>query len=420
MHKPLFALILSLCAPAVFAGTNVTVSLKQSAAYTREHNPDLAAARMRIAEAKGRLLGAGRLSNPELGIEFNTDRKGRENTVSVTFDQRFPVTARLRLEKRLSRQQVRAAELEVIEQERLIIAETQALLVKLISVGEQRTLRQHQVKLAQELSSFASDRAEKGEISPLDAAQAQVDSQRLILEARKLESERVALLGEVKPKLGISATSTLTVSDTLPVPVMPKDASWQGRPDFQLAQTREESSLTEVKLAEAAKWSDFSAGLMWDGERTEGVQSMERTGFFGVRVSLPLPFWNRNQGEIAEKNAAATRASLETKALVAGITNQVIAAREEMATNAQLANETRNKLLPLVEQQTNKLEEAYATGQTDLLTILRAREQKLQLEAATLEATRDFHLARIRYEAATAQHAQAPKPARPANSRSRK
>jgi cobalt-zinc-cadmium efflux system outer membrane protein len=86
-----------------------------------------------------------------------------------------------------------------------------------------------------------------------------------------------------------------------------------------------------------------------------------------------------------------------------------------MQASHDLARETRDKLLPLVIEQTGKLEKAYESGQTDLLTILRAREQRLQLEAAALDAVRDFHLARIRYEAAIGKHAPAtpaPKPTR--------
>jgi cobalt-zinc-cadmium efflux system outer membrane protein len=124
-------------------------------------------------------------------------------------------------------------------------------------------------------------------------------------------------------------------------------------------------------------------------------------------VSIPLPFWNKNEGEIAEKNAAALRASLETRALAATIANETAAAREEMDANVKLATETKNTLLPLVLQQTDRLETAYKSGQTDLLTVLRAREQRLQLESAVLDATRDFHLARIRYEAAVGKHAPA-------------
>jgi cobalt-zinc-cadmium efflux system outer membrane protein len=72
-----------------------------------------------------------------------------------------------------------------------------------------------------------------------------------------------------------------------------------------------------------------------------------------------------------------------------------------MQAHADLARETRDTLLPLVMEQTSKLEKAYESGQTDLLTVLRARDQRLQLEAAALDAVRNFHLARIRYEAAT-------------------
>lgn len=407
MYKSLLLAFL-LGAPAAFAGKTVSVSLTQSADYTRQNNPDLAAARLRIDEAKGRLLGSGRLSNPEVGFSMNGDRRGREGTVGVSFDQRFPVTARLRLEKHLSRQLVDTAELEIREMERLIIADTQALMVRLLAIDQQRALRDQQSALAQKLSSFASDRANKGEISPLDAAQAQVDSQRLLLESRKLEAEKVSLLGEVKPKLGIPAEDNLTVTGGLPAAAMPAKTYWGARPDYQLARTKEAAAQTEIDLAKARKWNDISAGLVADIEREEGYRSgLENTGFIGFRVSVPLPFWNKNEGEIAEKQAAATRANLETKALVSGITNQIEATRAEMAANAQLANETRTKLLPLVVEQTNKLEKAYETGQADLLTILRAREQKLLLEAAALDATRDFHLARIRYEAATAKHAPA-------------
>jgi cobalt-zinc-cadmium efflux system outer membrane protein len=74
-----------------------------------------------------------------------------------------------------------------------------------------------------------------------------------------------------------------------------------------------------------------------------------------------------------------------------------------MEANAGLVSDTRDKLLPLVIEQTNKLEKAYESGQSDLLTVLRAREQRLQLEAAALDAIRDFHLAKIRYESAIGQ-----------------
>jgi cobalt-zinc-cadmium efflux system outer membrane protein len=127
----------------------------------------------------------------------------------------------------------------------------------------------------------------------------------------------------------------------------------------------------------------------------------ERTGFLGFRISIPLPFWNRNEGEIAEKAAAAERARLESEALAMQINGEAGTARKEMEANASIVRETRDSLLPLAAQQAAELQKAYETGQAELLSVLRAREQGLQLESAALNAERDFHLARIRYESAT-------------------
>jgi cobalt-zinc-cadmium efflux system outer membrane protein len=134
---------------------------------------------------------------------------------------------------------------------------------------------------------------------------------------------------------------------------------------------------------------------------------LERTPFFGFRLSLPLPFWNKNEGKVQEKHAAAQRVRLETRALANAIQNEAAAARADMEAQLKLASDTKEKLLPLVLQQTERLEKAYESGQTDLLTVLRARDQRLQLEATVLNALRDYHLARVRYEAAigtTPQH----------------
>ena len=47
------------------------------------------------------------------------------------------------------------------------------------------------------------------------------------------------------------------------------------------------------------------------------------------------------------------------------------------------------------------LRDAYSTGQTPLQDVLRARDRHLALERQRIEALREFHLARIRYRAAT-------------------
>lgn len=393
MLRP-FVLILFLSGAVTASG--LTLSLESIPGRVRSFHPSLKAARLAVEEARGRQLGAGRWSNPSVGLEAQNESRVSPGAVTFSLDQSFPLTRRLGLEKQLSSQLVVAAEHEVKDAERRLIAEARELAVKMLALDKQRALREQQTALAQKLSDFAKDRAGAGELSPLDAAQAQVDAQRLRSDARRIETELVSLRGQLKPMLGLAPGDTLTLGGELPPMKLPASSPWQRRADYQLAQTKIVAAQTEADLAKAKRWQDVSAGIFAAREK----QDAEHTGFAGFRISLPLPLWNRNQGEIAEKAASAERARLESEALASQISNEAYTARQEMEANAALVRDTRDKLLPLVIEQTNKLEKAYETGQTDLLTVLRARDQRLQLEAAALDATRDFHLARIRYEAA--------------------
>lgn len=400
--------LLILCSYASNASA-LTVSFNDVAPRVRGHHPSLKAARMAVEEARGRRLGAGRLSNPSMGVEFQNESRVSPRSTTFSIDQSFPITRRLSLEKRLTTQLVGAAELEVRDVERKLIGEAQTLVVQLISLNQQRELRKKQTELATKLSEFVKSRANAGELSLLDAAQAQVDAQRLLVEARRLQNESVSLLGTLKPMLGLSPSDSLTISgDVLAITIPGYVTGWTQRADYQLAQTRIAAAQTDTALAKARKYQDISAGFFAAREQQDvSSRQTERTGFVGFRISLPLPFWNRNQGEIAEKTASAERARLESEALGQMIVSEADTARKEMVANADLAKETRDRLLPMVIEQTAKLEKAYESGQADLLTILRAREQRLQLEAAALDSVRDFHLARIRYEAAVGKHAPA-------------
>lgn len=397
MHRSFIAFsLLFICtsAPAV------TLPLSGIATRVRTHHPMLKAARLVIEEARGRQLGSGRLANPTFETSFQNESKASPRTALFAIDQAFPLTKRLSLEKQLTSQLVTAAELEVLDAERRFIAEARSHAIKMLALEKQRALRQQQTELAHKLSDFAKGRAEKGELSPLDAGQAQVDAQRLLLESRRLENERISILGTLKPMLGVAPGESIVISGDLPALVMPGVMSWQRRADYQMAQTKTQAAQTDAALAKSKRMQDVSAGFFSAQEKQQGVN----TGYVGFRISIPLPFWNRNQGEIAEKNATVERQRLEVEALGKQIASEADTARKEMQANADLVRETRDKLLPLVQEQTQKLEKAYESGQTDLLTVLRARDQRLQLEAAALDAMRDFHLARIRYEAAVGTH----------------
>lgn len=380
-----------------------TLDLDRAPGYALAHNPTLAAARLRIEEARGRLRGAGRLTNPELDVEFSQNTRMPERSLAVAITQRFPLTARLRMEKAVSQAQLAAAEAEVRDAERRLIAEVRTAAVKLLALRAQREIRRQQLANSRDQTEFVLRRVAAGEASSAEVALLDLEGRQLTVEMLQLDAARAALAGELRLLLGVSADEAVEISGTLPPPgVVPgKGVAGNERADLEAARHSAEAARQTIGLAKARKWEDVGVGLTAGGERTEDApEGFSNDTFLGLKLSVPLPIWNRNEGAIAEATAAAARVGQEADALAFNIRNEAEAARGEMAALAKLLAEMDDGLLPKAAQVEEQLRTSYGTGQTPLTEVLRARARRLELTQVRVDALRDFHLARVRYDSA--------------------
>jgi len=394
-----------LTATALHAEPGLVVTLSGVGDRVRAQNPDLAAARLRIREALGRMNQSGRLANPELEAGFEHDPRMRDRKFEVGFTQRFPITGRLALEKQVTMTEYKASEAEVREVERRIIAEAREAVVKVLAIRQRRDLLGEQAKLSTEFSTFLSDIAAKGEGSPLDAGQAKLEAASLAVEMRQLDAAEAAAAGELKPLLGMQSGEPIHVSGGLPSPVLPAAGSDPSRrPDFKVARLEAVAAGQGVALEQAKRYDDVEAGLFAAAERTEDApEGYDKEALVGLRFKIPLPLWNKNEGAIEEAEARKERKELEAVALGRSIRLEAEAARGEMAEWSKLLGELEGTLLPLAEEQAAAAEDAFRKGQGEIQTVFRNREKRLQLSAARLDALREFHLARVRHEAALGQ-----------------
>jgi cobalt-zinc-cadmium efflux system outer membrane protein len=391
-----------LMASPILAQTSVVVTLSSVGDRIRSQNPDLAAARLRIREAVGRMNQSGRLANPDLESSFEHNTAFREGKFEVGFSQRFPVTDRLRLEKDLSATELQSAEAEVREVERRIAASAREAVVKVLATRQRRGLLTEQVALSKQFAGFLSEIAAKGEGSVIDAGQAKLEATSLAMEIRQLDAAEVSLLGELKPLLGMKPGESLSVGGILPEPSLPPaGADPSSRPDFQVAKLEARAAAQGVALEQARRFDDVEGGLFAAAERTEDApEGFENEAIIGLRFKVALPFWNKNEGMIEEAEAKKERKEMEAVALAGNIRLEAEAARAEMAEWAKMIREINGTLMPLAEEQSTLAETTYREGQGEIQSVLRSREKRLQLAAARLDALREFNLARVRYEAA--------------------
>ena len=385
------------------AASAVTLSLDATPAYAVTHNPQLAAARLRIDEARGRLRQAGRFANPTIESEYRQNVRTSENSFEVGFTQKFPLTGRLRLEKAVSAAELAAAEAEVRNAARLLAAEVRTTAVQLLALRARHALTEKQLSNSRELTDFMTQRARLGEAPATDAQQVDLEAAQLTADLLRLDAERSALTATLRPLLGVPPHAAVEITGTL---AEPNPTDWRGppgeRPDFTAAQRQADAAQQQAALAKAQRWEDLEVGLLAGTDRSEDApDGLQRDTMVGLHFSLPLPFWNRNEGRIAETAAAALRTRQEVDALASRLAAETVGTRAELRALAKLAVQLDAVLLPKSAQIETQLRSAYSTGQAALTEVLRARDQRLQLRRHQLDALRDYHLALTRHAATT-------------------
>jgi len=400
-----------LCALSSFVGCFViaTASLRaeppvaadEAVELALSKNPELAAARMVIAEAEARTRTTGRLTNPELTGEVASgqDFEGR---VAVGITQPFPLTGRLRFERELSAVELEMARLEIKDRERQLKAAVRKAFYDLVAARAAISLVAQQADLAASFAKVIADGVGQGFGSSLDAQQAQLATEVARAKSVSLRSEEVAALARLNVLIGRPSDTLLRTESTLNLPkTIPANRTMRERADLQLAETAVRGGAAQVSLAKASRWEDLGVGVFVEGERfRDEPEGIEPEALVGLQFNIPLPLWQNGSGKVAEMEAAQARKTATLDALRFSARNEALTAHAILSVRFRSAAEMQATLVPAAKKQVTDAEAAYLRGELDITTVFRTREQLVEVEAASLEARKNYFAAYAEWLAA--------------------
>ncbi|MCB1095992.1 MAG: TolC family protein [Verrucomicrobiae bacterium] len=370
-------------------------------------NLDLRSAYHEIEMARGRLIQAGRWPNPELEIDAATDRafnNSGEHRLGVAFTQAFPVTGRLRLAKEVSRVDVAQALAEIRDRERLLIAETQHAYVSVVAAGEQLSTIREARSLNESLVVVSTRRFENAEVSKEEINLAKLQVQASKKEEQLAVATYEAELTKLKLVLGMNAELPLAVQKRLAAlsGVIVSSERVSFRPDLRRLELAINRGGSERELAKAERWEDIKVGIGVDSERRlDEPAGLETDRAVGIRLSIPLPLFNRNEGRIAEAEAGMRKAADEYAAKSLTIASEIHLASKWRDRYTEILAEFEKETLPLIGDTAKLLQDAYAQGTADISDAIRAQEQGLELRRSYLEALMNRLGAEIDLQSAT-------------------
>lgn len=379
------------------------LTLSSVAKRVQANNPQLRAASLRLKEAQAHITQSGLLSNPELGVGMNKSIPGSEGGMAVSFSQRFPITNRLSLEKRISRQQYEIAKEEIHTARKNLTTEAQLIAIEILHTRERIKQLEAQTKLLDSFASFIDQAAARGELSSLEANQVKVEAATLRSKQAQLSGRDEILNNQLKSFLGMRANTPLMLSGSLPIAQLPKHSlSLNARPEYRAKLLEIEQSKEAIALAKANRYQDIEASAFGAVKREEDApDGIETEGEVGVELTIPLQLYNKNAGNIEAARARASRSLLEKNALALEINQQASNQRSEMQNWLNQSHKLSSTLIPLADKNAKQLETAYRNGQAPFTSVLTARQQQLELQSQNVDNLEAFHKARVRYFSAT-------------------
>ena len=375
--------------------------------YALDHNRELAAATLGAEAARGRVEQAGLRANPALEAGAQTDLL-TGNTGARRFDfgltQAIPLGNRLREAQAVARVGITAASANYANRQRLLVGEIAQSFVELFSLDRQVTLRDRLIEVGRRLLELSRARAKVGEVSSLEVNASALELAKLEQERAGLLAERVNRVQRLKPLLGLAPGEPLEITGDLESLLSSLTASADGdqstwnRPDLRTARLAIERVEAEQRVAHAEVRGDITVGATYGYERGP---TGDADHLLGVKMSIPLPVRNKNQGRLRELRAERTKAQREVEALELAVASEVAAARQRTVQFQKILDGYRTAVLPLGEAAERELVAAYQQGQVPLFQVVQSQQQRLALETGALEARAAYARAVAELQTAT-------------------
>lgn len=383
--------------PARVPGQPLSLSdLREMAA---QMNPTLAQASAEIESGRGVLLQAGLYPNPQVGYLNNSADPSRAQQSNGAFlSQEFVTANKLGLAKTWQAYDVERISWEAEAQRQRVLNDIAIRFYEVLGAQEAVAVATELESIAAEGLAGAKALMESGEGSKNDVLQAEIQLETVRMSKQDAIFRQEAAWGQLASMIGDPHLPLSAVVGTLDgdVPELDFDQRWQvllaNSPQILAAQALIDHSRAEYNLNRAQVVPNVTVQTVI--QRDNALQATEAS----TLVSLPVPIFNRNQGNIRRAEAEIQVAATELDRTRLVLHDLLADSFRRYRTSRLQVVRFRAKVLPNAEQSLKIVSDGYKTGERSFLEVLTARQTYFQTRLAYVEALAEVHKVLVEIE----------------------
>jgi cobalt-zinc-cadmium efflux system outer membrane protein len=368
----------------------------QAIAAALARNPELRVGEFELRASEGRIRQAGLRPNPELALELENFAGSGDTSGTDVLETTLTLSQVVELGgKRERRQRVASYGHEALTLERRmrrldVLAEVTRRYLEVVLAQERLALSQTALDLAGQTFSVMTRRVEAARSPSAEQTRAAIARTRSRLNRARalqdLEGARVqlaAMWGEDQARF------TTAVADLYALPAMEAIDTLALRlvrsPDFLHYGAEERLREAELQLAQARARPSLKL--------TAGLRRLEESDDNAViaGVSLPLPLFDRRQGERIEGRSRVEKTEAERSAALVKARATLFALHGELRVARAEVEALRGELLRQAQRALDQTRSGFERGRFSYLELASAQQDVLDTERASIEAAGTIH-----------------------------
>lgn len=363
------------------------LSLPKAIELALEGNPEVAAAMRQLEATEGQVLQGSARPNPELAYSL-------EKTRTQSWQLNLPVelggkrAARTKAAEK-SREQAQA---QLIELKATVRANVAAAYFDVLTARERLALATDSTALAKSSTDTVAKRVAAGKVSPVEETKARVAEAGIRVELAQAASEQRNALSRLFALMGRTDVPYTVLEGTAEtLPPVPNLADLQAlissSPAVVLARIEVDrrKALTDLEQSKRVPDVKVSVGMQRSNETQRNVL------LFGV--SVPLPVFDRNQGNLLEALKLEDKARDELQGATVRLHSEVAQARERLTTITAEVQSLQQDVLPGAKSAYDAATIGFENGKFNFLEVLDAQRTYFTAKSQYLKALGEAHRA---------------------------
>ncbi len=378
------ALLSLLLAAIGTAQASAGLSLPEALAAAFAQNPELAAAGREVGVAEGERRQAGLLPNPELSWEAEDTRRDTRTT-TITLSQPFELGGKRGARVAVATTGQAIAQLELERQRNGLRADVVQAFHTALRAQTALELAQQSQALTERGLRVVQGRVTAGQASPVEATRAQVQLAQAQSEVRRAASQRSVAYQALARLTGspLATFDHLQAANLSPGAAPTAEAlldKVEQTAEWRLAAAQVERGEASLGSEKAQRIPDLTVSLGSQYSR----EDRERVNVVGL--SMPLPLFDRNQGNVLVAARRADQARDLRNAVELRLRSETRSALSQWATAMQEVQAYDRTILPSAQQAVDTATRGFEMGKFAFLDVLDAQRTLIEARGLYLDA----------------------------------